>query len=102
MINKIDCFISQLYSGQVCRDRLYVRNALLLMAARPEMRDEKTSAFCVALAEEMAGHGWHLAAKTINPALSSALRRLHTAHPEWDIPCGTVAAVAALLELCGA
>ena len=72
------------------------------MAVRPELRDEKTSDFCVALAEEMAGHGLSITAKTIRPALSAALRRLRTAHPEWNVPCGTVAAVTALLERCGA
>ena len=101
MKNNIDCFIRQLYSGRVCRDRLYLRHALCLMAERPELRVEDVSTFCVTLAEEMAGHGWCITAKTIRPALSFALRNLRTAHPEWNVPGGTVAAVAALLDLCG-
>ena len=100
MKNKIDRFISQLYSGQVCRDRLYIRHALHLMAKRPELRDGKPSAFYVALAEEMNSCGWCCSEKNIRIALSPALRRLRTAHPEWSVPSGTVAAVAALVDLC--
>ena len=98
----IDYLISKLYSGKVCRDRLYIRHALLLMAARPELRGGKSSAFYVALTEEMNSCGWCYSEKTIRTALSPALGRLRTAHPEWNIPCGTVTAVTALLELCGA
>ena len=100
MKNKIDCFVSQLYSGQVCRDRLYIRHALLLMASRPELRDGKPSAFYVALAEEMNRCGWCCTEKSIRTALSPTLRRLRITHPEWNVPGGTVAGVSALLDLC--